>query len=384
MAKPRSGYIFQDKQNKWYARITLTDSNGKRRNIKRRACDKSEAKHILRQLIRQIEDEGEKAIESSDVTFAELCDFYERVYLRPATYAGERKVSGLRDLDRPLRALKLFRAHFGSKKLRNFTYGDIYAYRDARIKVKTIHGRQRSIAAMNRELVVLRRLFNVALQQGWILKNPFKSGDSLISLASENKRERVLSFDEERQLLAAIAIEPKREHLKGILIIALDCALRRNEILTLTWQDVDFDQRTLTIRAFNAKTAKSRKVAMTKRIYVDLTTRWLASDQNTQAKIFDLKTIRTSFVKACKAANIKDFHLHDGRHTAITRMIRAGMPPVEVMRISGHTTMSAFYRYANLDSDTIFRAAALLDAFNDQPQTEPLKPAPPTAPELIN
>jgi hypothetical protein len=47
-------------------------------------------------------------------------------------------------------------------------------------------------------------------------------------------------------------------------------------------------------------------------------------------------------------------------------MIRAGLPPVEVMRVSGHATMSAFYRYANLDSDTVFRAAAALDAFHAQ------------------
>lgn len=47
-------------------------------------------------------------------------------------------------------------------------------------------------------------------------------------------------------------------------------------------------------------------------------------------------------------------------------MIRAEIPPVEVMRVSGHKAMSAFYRYANLDSDTVFRAAAAVDAFHAQ------------------
>ncbi len=45
-------------------------------------------------------------------------------------------------------------------------------------------------------------------------------------------------------------------------------------------------------------------------------------------------------------------------------MIQAGIPPAEVMRVSGHTTLSCLYRYSNLDSDTVFRAAAALDAFN--------------------
>ncbi len=63
-------------------------------------------------------------------------------------------------------------------------------------------------------------------------------------------------------------------------------------------------------------------------------------------------------------AGIEDFRLHDCRHTAITRMIRAGLPPVEVMRVSGHTTLSCLYRYSNLDSDAVHRAAAALDAYH--------------------
>jgi integrase len=119
---------------------------------------------------------------------------------------------------------------------------------------------------------------------------------------------------------------------------------------------------------------------MTTRVYQDLLTRWLESKQETDALVFGVKvTVRTAFAKACKAANIQDFHLHDCRHTAITRMIRAGLPPVEIMRVSGHTTMSAFYRYANLEVDTIFRAASALDAFHAAAEAQATN-----APELIN
>lgn len=374
MARERSGYVYQDKEGKWYARVTITDSAGRRRNIKRRAEDRKSAKQALKTLIRNLDDEGETAIEASTMSFNDLCDYYQRTYLHAAEYVQEKKVSGLRSLDRAQTAVKVFRAHFGSSKLRGITYGDIFAFRSLRLRTPTPHRKQRSIATVNRELVVMRRVLNVGVQQGWLMKSPFGAGKSLISAADEEKRERILSREEEMRLLAAIDAEPQREHLKGILLVALDCALRRGEILKTKWSDVDLDRRTITVRAFNAKTAKSRTVAMTMRVYADLLERWQSSAGNSDKLVFGIKSqIRTAFVKACRKAKISDFRFHDCRHTAISRMIRAGLPPVEVMRVSGHQTLSCLYRYSNLDSDAVFRAAAALDAFHAAQASKPVE-----------
>jgi hypothetical protein len=43
---------------------------------------------------------------------------------------------------------------------------------------------------MNRELAYLRRVFNIALRQGWIERNPVNSGESLIDVSAERRRER--------------------------------------------------------------------------------------------------------------------------------------------------------------------------------------------------
>jgi len=56
-------------------------------------------------------------------------------------------------------------------------------------------------------------------------------------------------------------------------------------------------------------------------------------------------------------------------------MIRAGIPPVEVMRVSGHTTLSCLYRYANLSDDSVFRVATALDASYSANQTTQVHPA---------
>lgn len=382
MARDRSGYVFQDKDRKWYARVTFKDGSGKRRNIKRRAGDKAEAKHLLRDLVRQLNDEGESAIDASTRTFGDLADFYENTYLHHAEYVHERKVSGLRAPERAQIAVKLFRSHFGNMNLRSFTYGDIYAYRSMRLKAKTQYGTPRTIAAMNRELGVLRRILNVGVQQGWLLRNPFNAGSALISAADENKRDRILTREEEARLLAAIDAEPKREHLRGILLIALDCALRRGEIFKLKWRDIDLDQRTIAIQSMNCKTARFRIVAMTNRVQKELERLWDKSRHDRNETVFGVNvTVRTSFGKACRDAKLKGFHLHDCRHTSISRMIRVGLPPVEVMRVSGHSTLSCLYRYANLDSDAVFRAAAALDAYHSEAAVHGESPQ---ASELLN
>jgi integrase len=380
MARERKGTITK-RGGKLYARVQFTDETGKRRDIWRRAENRTHARQLIRELLKEIENSTAVSLDAANMTFDDLAAYFEKYHLQPAQYVDGRKVSGVRSLIPALAAVNALRAHFGARRLRSITFSDLEAYRALRLKTPTQHGKQRTIATVNRELSKARRMFNIAVQKGWLAENPFRRGGTLISNADEVHRERVLSRSEEARLLAAIESEPKREHLKSIILIALDCALRRGEILTLTWGDVDVDRRTITVRAFNAKTARARTVAMTQRVHNDLSARYCAAPRESGERIFNIAGVKRSFKSACRAAGIEDFRLHDCRHTAITRMIRAGLPPVEVMRVSGHSTLSCLYRYANLDSDTVFRAAAALDALlagTNEPEAIPARE------ELIN
>lgn len=382
MARERTGSIV-NRGGTLYARVRFKDENGKTRDISRRAESRTHARQIIREILREVEDSSASVLDAAQMTFAELADFFTQECLKPAVYVQGRKIEGVRSVIPARVAVNALKAHFGKKKIRAITHGDIKAFKSLRLRTPTMHDRARhkralkadpnaqlqvtrTIAAVNRELDKMKRLFNWAIRQGWLLKSPFQSGEPLVSHADELHRERVLSREEETRLLAAIEAEPKREHLRGIVLIALDCGLRRGEILTLTWGDIDLARRTITVRAFNAKTARSRMVAMTLRVHEALTARFYAAPRSQDERVFDIAGVKRSFTSACRAAGIVDFRLHDCRHTFITRAIRAGLPPVEVMRVSGHTTMSAFYRYANLDSDAVFRAAAALDAFHAQ------------------
>lgn len=75
-------------------------------------------------------------------------------------------------------------------------------------------------------------------------------------------------------------------------------------------------------------------------------------------------TVKQSFMSACKAAGVESFRFHDCRHTAITRLVQAGVSPMEVMKISGHTEHVTFARYVNPNAGAILRAADALAAYN--------------------
>ena len=131
--------------------------------------------------------------------------------------------------------------------------------------------------------------------------------------------------------------------------------------MKLTWEDVDLDQREITVKASNAKTERSRRIGMTQRVY-----KALKKLRGAGQRVFPSGNPRTAFATALRLAGIDNLKFHDLRHTAATRMIRAGVSHTEVMKITGHLTMKTFMRYINLTSDSATEAANRLDKFNSQ------------------
>ncbi len=70
-----------------------------------------------------------------------------------------------------------------------------------------------------------------------------------------NGRIRILTPEEETQLLAHCGPQ-----LKPLVITALHTGFRASELLSITWEDVDFSQRVMTVRAAYAKNGERRSV----------------------------------------------------------------------------------------------------------------------------
>lgn len=367
----------------WYARIIRYDGTGKKKQYLAKADNKTHARRLRDELEEKYSKGGEKAIEGDKLIFRKLAEAYKKKRLIPAEYHGnngaERKVAGLRSVKPVLHYLNVLTDYFGASLLRNISHSDIEEFKICRLRTKSKRG-ERSIADVNRTLALMRTMMRFAVQEKWILQSPFELGTPLISMADEVKRERTLSFDEESRLLIACTAEREisyerkgkvitatitggGELLKALVVVAVDTALRKGELLKLQWRDVDFQRRVLKITAFNSKTAKSREVGMTQRVFDEIGRLWNISAKNPDDLLFGVADIKKSFSTTCDAAGITDLQFHDLRHTAITRMVNAGLPPVEIMKVSGHTQWTTFARYVNPRSQTVRNIADTLTAY---------------------
>jgi excisionase family DNA binding protein len=211
-------------------------------------------------------------------------------------------------------------------------------------------------ATVNRGLQILKRMFNVAADWGYSSENPVTK----VRLFSEkgNKKERILTADEERALM-----ETCSEHLRPIVIMALNSGMRRGEILKLKWAAVDFDKRI--VRVEETKSGEPRKVDMNRTAFELLTRQrilnpagecvWTNPDTG-KAYV----EVGKAFRAACRRAGIKGLRFHDLRHTFASRLIEAGADIITVRDLLGHSSVKLTERYTHSSGEQKRRAVDLL------------------------
>ena len=128
--------------------------------------------------------------------------------------------------------------------------------------------------------------------------------------------------------------------------------MRRGEILSLKWDDIDFEHRI--IHLLNTKSRKKREVPMNQGVFraLNAVTRHSKSEyvfcKKDGSVIGDIKK---SFSTALKKSGIKDFRFHDLRHTAASQLVMAGIDLNTVRELLGHSSLAMTMRYAHLSPD---------------------------------
>lgn len=219
---------------------------------------------------------------------------------------------------------------------------------------------------INRELGVLSKMFNLAIDNGLTNENPVAK---VKKLKVPNKKERHLSLAEEDRILKVcdgdysfMGLSPEEllrlkkryksyhKRLKPIILIALYTGMRKSEILTMPWDCVDLDRKELTV--LNPKNDIAHTLPLSDRLYEILTEMKTADPDSkyiftNHATNTYYKNADRSFRTVLKLANVKNFRFHDLRHTAATRLIALGVPVPVVQAILNHKKIQTTMRYAH-------------------------------------
>lgn len=261
--------------------------------------------------------------------------------------------------DKEKYVLNLLKDFWGNVKLSDISPFSIEKYR---IKRKN-DGKKP--ATINREVGNLRRMFNIAVQNGWAIENPALS-KSVKPLKVDNTIVRFLTKEEEYNLLNTC--EQTFSYLKPIIICALHTGMRRGEILGLTWDCVDFKEKYITL--LKTKNNKVRKIPLSNLLFSELkklnynkTSKYVFTNPITNGKYVDIKK---AFHSVCSAANILNLRFHDLRHTAATRMVTAGVDLGIVREILGHSDLKTTQRYAHPVPERKIAAINALESYTDK------------------
>ena len=223
-----------------------------------------------------------------------------------------------------------------AKILAEFRPEDVKPKHVARIKVQLSDTPNMA----NRCLSFLRVVFQHALEWQLVDSNPCIG----VKRCVERKRGRYLTDDE----LAAIRAKAG-PRLKVIIDLAYGTGQRISDVLgirraDLTDAGIEFVQRkTGTKLTVGWSAGLRRAVDDARRLYGNL--RAFTLLHNRRGKAPDYRTVRDQWTKACKAARVRDAHLHDLRAKSLTDTKRQGN---DAQALAGHASPAMTARYIRL------------------------------------
>jgi hypothetical protein len=186
-------------------------------------------------------------------------------------------------------------AFFGDIDIRKINEKKLTQYQIARLTGTIKNLRKVSLSTVDRELSKARRLFNIAVDEGWLLRSPFTKAVSrnLIHDAAETPdpiKTRELTDEEALRVMKALDT-PERRHTLPVFIAAMDTGVRKSSLLDyLRWKDINFADEIITLTAYKGKGRKIKPkrwpVQMTSRLKKELLQLQLQRKKNDDALVF--------------------------------------------------------------------------------------------------
>ena len=215
-------------------------------------------------------------------------------------------------------------------------------------------------ATINRELALLKILFNFFIRKDVIAKNPVSR---VKLLREDNKHLRVITREEEQVYLMA-ASQP----LQDFASVMLDTGMRPDEVARIERKYVFISQGYLIVPDGKTRAAR-RKIPLTRRVHEILERRSRSTDLRSELLFGNdetgrpLTTLKTAHAGALRRSKVSPFRLYDLRHTFATRFIESGGDLVTLQALLGHSNIQMVTRYAHPMEKHQFEAIRKMEGF---------------------
>jgi len=258
-------------------------------------------------------------------------------------YLGAEKEVGAKDLVSKEGHLRLhLEPYFGSMRVERISKFTVEKFRNDMLR------RGHKLGTVNRVLSTYRHMGNRLADQGKV-PSPFP----MIKLKEpDNRRNRVLTHDEEDALLKAASMD-SNPYSWLFIQIGLSTGLRHSEILFARFDGFDHVRRRLRVRVKGGRireqplSTKITHVLLREREMTDDPEAWVfPSNRSASGHIEDMKT---AFRRCVVRAGLEPSEIvpHTMRHTAITNLAATGADIPTIQEFSGHLNLKMVMRYAH-------------------------------------
>lgn len=210
----------------------------------------------------------------------------------------------------------------------------------------------------NRTLALLSKMFALAVRWELRSNNPAVG----VQKFPEEKRTRWLNDEELLRLTVALDAHPNRIAADAIRLQLLTGA-RIGEVLSATWSEFDLDRGVWTKPSHHTKQKRTEHLPLSSAT-IELLGQ-ARTDRGT-GSIFlfpnrtgtdHIKDLKSFWRGVTRCAGLKDYRIHDNRHTHASHLVSSGLSLPIVGRLLGHTNPSTTQRYAHLADDPLRQAA---------------------------
>lgn len=206
-----------------------------------------------------------------------------------------------------------------------------------------------SNATYNRMLSTLKGIFSRSYEFGYIEKNNVRDVKLLKVLSSKI---RYLDDNETRRFFESL---PKLKSItaQNIIKIAYYTGMRKGEILSLSFDDIDYQTNQITLKSSNTKSNKTRSIPIHEEVMKVIKSIGRGSGllfvSEVTGKKFD--NIDRSWKQLMKLSEIENFRFHDLRHNFCSMLVMKGVPIYTVSQLAGHADVKTTQIYAHLSPD---------------------------------